>query len=64
MTNGHSSEKWKGEGGEGLQSETKQARVRASKEQCQRQQDRLAATGIPVNHGTHTHTVSPTPFFL
>lgn len=34
--------------------------VRASKEQCQRQQQRLAATGIPVNYGTHTHTISPT----
>ncbi|KAF3860300.1 hypothetical protein F7725_000555 [Dissostichus mawsoni] len=38
----------------------KQAGVRASKEQRQRQQQRLAATGIPVNHdGTHTPTVPP-----
>lgn len=57
---------WVDGGGEwvGLQREreTKQARVRVSKEQCQRQQQRLAATGTPVICRTCTHAVSATIF--
>lgn len=57
---GHGTDEWKMGRGGGCR---RRRGVRVSKEQCQRQQQRLAATGIPVNHGAHTHTVSPTPFF-
>lgn len=45
--NGHGSDKWKVKGG--LETRAKQVGVRVSKEQCQRQVQRLVVTGTPLS---------------
>lgn len=37
---------------------------RGESEQCQRQQQWLATTGLPVNHATHTHSLTLSPLSI